>query len=358
MHVREAIDLLMIKNAKTLPKVYFGLHMLPGCAEYREPEREPYRIFLNESTIKKMDVTFQGRPVYVQHVDEVNLDKLQSEADGYVIRSFYNAADGKHWAEFIVVSDRGHEAISTGWRLSNAYIPKEFAGGGLWNGIEYSKEVTAGEYEHLAIVPNPRYDESIILTPEKFKEYNEKKELELKRLANSQGEEKVGLNIFKRAKLENALDIEQTMVTLPNSKVDKSIAEVVAIADKVMNMHGYAAPEHMVKLQEGEMSVGELSEAYNKKCNDEKMRMEEEEKKKNKESVEDPGEKKAEKDDDKKVDKTKNEDVGDKKEVPGEEKKSNHFEALQNANKTGEFADPVKVDLDKLARGKSRYGSN
>lgn len=195
----------MINNSKTLPKVYYGLHMAPGVAEYKEPDSKPYRILIGEETIKNMDSTFQGRPVYVQHVDEVNLDKIQIEADGYVVESFFNSIDGKHWVKFIVVSDKGHEAIRNGWRLSNSYIPKRFSGGGLWHGVEYSKEIIDGEYDHLAIVQNPRYDESVILTPEQFKNYNGEKEIELKKIANAKNKEtnKMKLNLFKKQKIEN-----------------------------------------------------------------------------------------------------------------------------------------------------------
>lgn len=345
-----------MKNAKTLPKLYFGLHMLPGCAEYREPGHEPFRIFVNEATIKAMDASFQGRPVYVLHKDEVDLENIQAEADGYVVRSFFNQADGKHWAEFIIVSDKGHEAIRSGWRLSNAYLPKEYAAGGLWNGIEYSKEVTKGEYEHLAIVPNPRYDESVIFTPDQFKEYCEKKELELKRLANSQGDKPVGLNIFKKTKVENALDYENTMVTLPKSKIDKSIAEAVAMADVLQNMAGYAADEHMVKMDNGEeMSVKDLKDSYCKM----KSSMEEEAKKKENAEL-DSGEKKAEADK-AASDKTENGDEAldkQKEQIKAEEKdvKKNHFQDLKDAPKNAEGVQ-THIDLGKSERGKARYGS-
>ena len=151
--------------------IFYGMHFCPGVAEYSEPGKETYRIFLNEDTIRSMNPSFAGKPVFVDHVDEVdpNVDKLRSEADGWVIESFYNPADGKTWAKFIVVSDRGFRAIKNGFRLSNAYIPTSYGEAGMWNGVEYQKEILAGEYEHLAIVQNPRYEESVILTPENLK---------------------------------------------------------------------------------------------------------------------------------------------------------------------------------------------
>ena len=163
----------VIKNAKEQPTIWYGRHMEPGVAEYAEPGKTAYRILVNEAAIREMDPSFAGKPVYVKHVDEVNLDKIQHEADGYVIESFYNAADSSHWVKFIVVSDKGREAIRAGWKLSNAYIPKSFGPGGISKGVELQKEVIAGEYEHLALVPDPRYETSIVLTPSQFKEYNE-----------------------------------------------------------------------------------------------------------------------------------------------------------------------------------------
>lgn len=343
---------MKVKNAHQLPRILYGLHFCPGVAEYREAGAEPYRIFLNEDTIRKMNPTFAGRPVYVQHVDEVKLEELH-EADGYVVESFYNAADGKTWVKFIVVSDAGHEAIRNGWKLSNAYIPKGFGSGGLWNGVEYAKEVTSAEYEHLAIVPNPRYDESIILDAEQFKAYCADKQLELSRVANSKenekGEKSV-LNIFKKTKVENAADFDSMMVVLPQSKVELTLSECVAQLDKVHNMHGYANGDHLVKVGDKEMSVNEMCDAYGKMMQNEedmkKKNAEEEEKKKNEE-------KKPE--DDKKENEEKKEDEDKKKENETEiEKKVN---ALKNADQSP-LRDPVRVDLDKTARGKARYGSN
>lgn len=346
-----------IHNASRKPVVYFGLHMVEGVAEYKTPDAEPYRILVNESTIKEMDKTFQGCPVYVQHVDNVNLDNLQAEADGYVVRSFFNKADGKHWAEFIVVSDKGHEAITKGWRLSNAYVPKGgWGAGGNWHGVEYSKEVMAGEYEHLAIVENPRYDESVVLTPEQFKQYNSDKEQTLERIANSKGEKSVKFNFFKREKVENSADIETMSVRLKNGS-ELTISELV---EKVENMSGYASGEHMVKVNDNEeMSVSDLSNKYNEMCK--KNADEEEAKKKNAEDEELKKKNSEMTDEEKKKneeeEKKKNEDA-----AAAEEAKKNsldHFEALKNAD-LSVIKNDVIVELteDKIARGKSRYGSN
>jgi hypothetical protein len=385
---------MKIQNANQEPKVYFGMHMAAGVAEYKdESSGEPYRIYVNEETAKLMDASFQGKPVYVEHVDRVDLDKIQ-QADGFVIDSFFNKADGKHWAKFIIVSDKAHEALRNGWKLSNAYIPEKFTGGGLWHGVEYLKEITGARYEHLAIVPNPRYSESVILTPEQFKEYNDKKELELKKLSNSNKGVPMKFSFFKKEKIENGANIENMSVVLPNTGKEVTIAQLINDADA---MKKYAHGEHMVKLNDDEeMPVHELVKKYKQMCdakkNDEmeKLEVKEVEAKKHdadeasedakeaiKENVEEavhvdidshkgsPEAVTAKNDEvseeELKKKKNKEGEAHEKAESPEFEKKEhvkkNHFDALKNAPKRASFEQTVDLAMDKVARGKNRYGS-
>jgi len=380
---------MKLQNAKTLPQVLYGLHMSEGCAEYRDGEK-PYRIYIGEDAIKKMDQTFTGRPVYVGHVDDVNMDNLQNEADGYVVESFFNKADGKHWCKFIVVSDKGQEALKKGWKLSNAYKIKNTALGGMWHGMDYDKEVIEGEYEHLAIVPDPRYDESIILTSEQFKDYNSKKEAELIKLANSKETKKEKssmFNFFKKEKVANSADIEGMSVTLPKSGKEVTLTTIINEADeKAANEDKpkYAVEHELVKLNDKDMTVAELvnmcknlleekakNAAPEKK---EEMKPENkedkaEEKKENKDAAPEAKEVKENKEDPEKIAEKKEneEDKGDeegkenkKKNEEDEEKKKNalaNFDKLKNAHSvTPERT--VEVMADQVARGKSRYGSN
>lgn len=251
------------KNAATLPKLYYGLHMVEGVAEYRPAGANPYRVFVSENTIKNMDPSFQGCPVYVGHVDDVNVSEIgtdKDEADGYVVRSFFNQADGKHWVEFLVTTDRGHEAIRNGWKLSNCYVSKNSKGGGQWHGVDYLKEISEAQYEHLAIVQRPRYEESVIMTPEKFKEYNEKKEFELKRIANSNSqpkEKKMGkFSFFKRERVENSADLENMMVDIKGVG-QISISDALSKLEKFSNGY-HCNGDERVKVGDKDMAVNEL----------------------------------------------------------------------------------------------------
>ncbi len=372
-----------IKNSKG--NIFYGVHFYPGVAEYQEKDGEPYRVFLNEDTLRAMDPTFAGRPIFVEHVEGVDddIDELRKEADGWVVESFFNSADGKHWVKFIVVSERAEKAIKNGMRLSNAYIPKSFTNGGLWNGVSYSKEITGGEYEHLAIVRNPRYEESVILTPEQYKKYNDDKNVELKRLANSkEGVTEMAFKFFKKTKVENTLDIEGMSVTLPKSGKEVTLTSLInemdLMEDKKAKNEVEADPSHKVKLHDGSMcNVGELLEKHKAMCDE----LDVLKKKKAGDDVENEDDAEVEAGDD--VENAESEDEEAKKkalqlaeheekEIEEAKKKSNELEAakklaakkkadaLRNAHHSSEReeAPEVMLSADRVALGKSRYGSN
>lgn len=387
----------ILNSISTTPEVFYGLHFVPGVAEYRPPGEEPHRVFLSEETIKNMDPTFRGKPVYVRHAE--GKEDLE-EADGWVVESFFNPCDGKTWAKFIAVSDSAKERIRHGWKLSNAYTPKSFGGGGLWNGVEYLKQVMDANYDHLAIVPDPRYAESIVLTPEQFKEYCDKKNMELARVANSSDAKGDTMLFWKKEKVNNSLELESMMVELPKSKGQVDLKTVINEADEYrlkMALPQMANEEHHVEIGEGDnkkkMTVGELKNAFHKMCSemDEKKKNDAEaeerhaaelekdeamhggevesakDKAKNEEDMhEKMKEMKAEKEGMKKNEeemaKEKKKENGDEEMKNEEElkKKEKLFNELKHAHLTPfkDTAPAPDLGATRVARGKARYGSN
>lgn len=371
-------------------EIFYGMHFYPGVARYESPGQEPLDVFINEDTIRKMGPSFAGCPIFVDHVNEVDQDinELRKDADGWVIESFFNQADGKNWVKFILVSDRALKAVQQGYRLSNAYLPQLNNKGGTWNGYHYQKEVVGGEFEHLAIVQNPRYEESVIMTPAQYKAYNDEKSVDLKRFANSKdkkGDTKMKLNIFKRTKVENSVDLDGMVVELPKSKQEISLTKMVDEYDKIMNMNGYANGDHMVKVgDKDEMSVNDLVKKHLEMANElEGMKA------KNAEG-EHGGEPGTEDDDlendtekdiveagEKDVDgrggdkSVENEDDGDEDDKKVKKNAMSVSEAKQvlarekalrlknaNASYRDEEIATVSLPRDQVARGKARYGSN
>ena len=259
----------MINLQNTAGKIWYGLHMYPGVAQYQEPDRK-LMVFVNESTLRQMDPTFAGRPVFVMHVDGVerSIDKLRAEADGWVIESFFNEADGKHWVKFITCSKLAEKAIEDqGMRLSNCYAAKGMGPEGKWNGVPYDAQVTTGEYEHLALVPNPRYEESVIMTPDQFKSYNERQREELKRLSN-QGDSSM-LKLWNRSAAADSDKVAGLFVTLKSGR-ELTVTQLVNEADEkeAKEKEKMANEDHHVQVGEEKMSVGDLKKKYQDMCNE------------------------------------------------------------------------------------------
>lgn len=344
------------------PQIFYGMHMEPGIAEYRPKGQKPFRVFVDERVAKEMDATFPGCPVFAEHVAAVN-DEVMKEADGYVVESFFNKSDGKHWSKFIVTTEHGLQAIAKGWRLSNAYFLKEQDGGGKWHNVDYDKKLLRGEYEHLAIVPNPRYEGSVILTPEQFKKYNEQREEELERLMNSKEEGVKGMfKIFKREKVENSADLENMVVELPKSKKEVVLSRLINTMDEIEVKNQSTEPviangDHVVEIGEEKMSVNELVEKYTNMCADKKKNeMSDEEAKKKAIALA-----KHEEDE---IEKKKDLDNSASEEKPAEEKAENskgkeNFEKLSNAAENAAKSKVGKVftSQDRVALGKKKYGS-
>lgn len=282
--------LKFFQNAKEEPKVFYCKHIAPGVCAYADET-----ILIGEEALKEMDKTFAGKPIYVNH-QKVDLENIQQEADGYVAESFYLPEDGCHWAKMIIVSDKGHEAIRKGWKVSNAYVPDEFGIGGEWHNIPYNREVMKAHYTHLALVDNPRYEEAEVMTPEDFKMYKEQKREQLKSLENAKtkGEGKtMKWKLFKRTEVTNSDDLSNTMVELSNGTAI-SIGEMVNSVEKDIQEKKEAKNkcndllEEAVKVNGEEMKVKDLIKEYESKCNkcneDEEDKEEDEEKKSKKAS--------------------------------------------------------------------------
>lgn len=329
-----------LSNAKQMPKVYYAKHIEKGVVNYHDQGM----YYVDNEALNKMDKTFAGKPVYVSH-NEVDLDNLQEKADGYVSESFYNSLDGWHWCKFIAVSDEAHEVINKGWSVSNAYYPIELGGSGVCHDIKYDKQIIDGEYEHLALVSNPRYENAIILTEEEYKDYNKKL---VDKLQNSKSKEGVNfiMKFFKTKKeeikesLENAIveidgkEVELSeLISIHNAKEEeKKLAEEEKEKEKEKENKKMNA-EDEVEIDGKMVKVKELINMYkeNKKCNEE-----EEEKKEEK---------------DFKEMEMKNAKL---------EKEMAEFKALENAKNKVEQQIPeegIYVDTmaNKLARGKECY---
>jgi hypothetical protein len=161
---------------------------------------------------------------------------------------------------------------------------------------------------------------------------------------------KMKFNWFKKEKVENGADFEALSVVLPKSGKEMTLAKLVEDHDIVVNMMGYAHPDHMVQCNGGEMKVSEMVKKYNDmldksaESKDKKESSEKEEKEREASSV----------------DGKEDQDIGyQKKENTADKAKAKeNFEKVKNAPAAAAASQAPQIDLpqDMLARGKALFG--
>ena len=125
----------------------------PGIAHYEELGD----ILITKETLNKFIQTMVGAPVIIDHEDvtDKNVDKLRV---GSVSKVWFNEFDGYFYCEGILTDPEAIDLVKNqGWNVSCAYsfqsVPKD-----MHNGKKIDMEFTDGEFLHLAIVKNPRYE--------------------------------------------------------------------------------------------------------------------------------------------------------------------------------------------------------
>lgn len=274
------------QNEMSFPEVYYAKHMQEGVVSYPEDKEINY---LSNETLTEMAKTFDGKPVLVKH-QEIDLDHLKEQADGYVVDNFYNKYDGWWWVKFIAVSDEAKNAIRQGWKVSNCYINFQRGQAGTKHGVHYDCELLHPEYEHLAIVENPRYEESIILTEDEYNDYINNLKSKLNRRINSK--EKHMFKLFQ--KKVNEVEVDDMYVELGNGEsmllteaLDKfeALKKEDADAEEKANRK-MCNSEDEVTLHDGSnVKIKDIVERLNK-CNEEGI----DEKEEKPEEVEEPKE--------------------------------------------------------------------
>ncbi|RTL04664.1 DUF2213 domain-containing protein [Candidatus Dependentiae bacterium] len=157
-----------LQNAKAeWPKVYSCKFIEPGIVSYEDSDAGI--ALLKKETIDRMLPSFIGRPVCIQHhsINPENYLELKKQGIivGNVIKTWFNPEDGWFWASFIVETEEGRACIEEkGYSVSCAYNVLDIQQGGLWHDIKFDGEITDGSFTHLALVEQPRYEDSKILT--------------------------------------------------------------------------------------------------------------------------------------------------------------------------------------------------
>lgn len=150
------------KNA--VGKRYRAKHIKPGLVGYSE-NPELGTILVTSEALDSMRPSFVGKPVVNMEHTELPPEELfnfseQELADMAVgvVSAVGRDEDSWDYADLIIWDQETQDNIEKkGFSVSNAYVATEEGPGGTENQIPYDHELVSGEYLHMAIVPNPRY---------------------------------------------------------------------------------------------------------------------------------------------------------------------------------------------------------
>lgn len=324
------------------PKMYKTRYIQPGLISYMDEGRGI--LLVGQDALDKMRNSFLMKPVFDTHKD-IEADEAYSSstqmqsapADGIVIRT-WPENDGWEWAEMAIWDPQTKENIDRyGYSVSCAYDPTELKDGGTHHGINYDGELLNGEYVHMAIVPNPRYEDARIYANSKGGNMAKKwsfsnflgKDPEKKKIENQAPDDEEKKD--ESEKMENA---ENAFVNVNGQ--DVPMQELMAAYQDKMNAANQAmGMDDEVEMPDGSMvKVSEMVNAYT-----ERAAMQ------NAEPPTDTTLEKVSEDQDKPM-------------MNSQTQKNENFKKVENAVATAKRAAPNRPTTmaDRLKLGKVRYG--
>lgn len=125
----------------------------PGLAGY---PGQYGNALIKKENLDRFVHTLRNKPVTINHKDDIQDD----DKVGEVFNVWFNAEDGWYWCDGIITDVTAQNLIQDkGWSVSCSYdYTKADNSGGTANNIPYDIEFLDGEFTHLAIVDNPRYE--------------------------------------------------------------------------------------------------------------------------------------------------------------------------------------------------------
>lgn len=141
----------------------------PGLAGY---PGQYGNALIRKENLDKFVHTLRNKPVIINHKDKINDD----DKVGEVLNVWFNPDDGWYWCDGVITDKTAQNLIQNKkWSVSCSYdFTKYDDEGGTENNIPYDIEFLDGEFAHLAIVDNPRYERANIVFNSKADVNNDK----------------------------------------------------------------------------------------------------------------------------------------------------------------------------------------
>ena len=144
-------------NTADLPsgKKFKSRFIQPGLAGYPQ---QYGNVLITKESLDKFVNTLEGKPVIINH-QEVTTNNVADIEVGRVHNVWFNDEDGWYWCDGVLTSQNAIDLINDGYSVSCSYNVSDFTDkGGTVNNIKYDMEFLDGNFTHLAIVKNPRYE--------------------------------------------------------------------------------------------------------------------------------------------------------------------------------------------------------
>ena len=313
-----------------------------GLAYYpaEEEDEQGQMVLVRKGAMDKMRGSFVGKPVVNENHKDVSPENFKDIADGVVTRVWHNAEDGWDYCDMVIWDEATKKNMRSGaYSVSCAYRPTDVdPAGGEHHNVKYSAEVLNGDYTHLAVVRNPRYEGARIILNSKggrtmkllFWQKDKKNSKEIKTDATVEIDGKQVpfsdiINACKMAKKKNEDDDDKK---LPDEIKD----------DTVIEIDGEEMPFKNLKEHYRSMKKNEADAAEKKKDDEDAAKEKENEEK------EEADKEKAEK------------EKQNAAKVAADTKKA---EELKNARLKGKPVAAQKhvTKQERVAEGSKRYGS-
>lgn len=158
-------------EAKGKGRKFVSRFIEPGVAHYEEFGD----VLITKETLDRFINTMVGCPVIIQHkdIDDENVDK---ERVGVISNVWFNEFDGWYYCDGIIWDKQAIDLIKNQeWSVSCTYDFDSDKLEKTHNGKKIDMEFTGGEFLHLALVPNPRYERAnIVMNAKELENENDK----------------------------------------------------------------------------------------------------------------------------------------------------------------------------------------
>jgi hypothetical protein len=226
-------------------------------------------VLITKETLDKFLKTMIGCPVIINH-ETITDENADDERVGVISDVWYDDNDGWYYCSGIIWDTQAIDLVKNqGWNVSCSYDFVSDNKAGTHNSLDYDMEFTDGEFLHLALVKDPRYERANIVINSKDKQ--EKKPMDnvlnsltefIKDIVNNERKEKDDMDKVDKRKL-----IDEVAGMLKSAGDDD---EIIRTAIKKMEKIAYEGSERDDRDNRKNRCDDERDNERKNRCDDER----------------------------------------------------------------------------------------